>query len=578
MKKMKHIKYNIYGMVFCLGLFSACNVLEPEDENIYDLEDVKAVVTFAEGLLMNPYKNLPTAHSNFPMSYASDEAVNNDPTNNIKTIVAGGWTANSNPFSEWNSAYENILYINSFLEIINDIEWYWKNATTDSLFSVKLKGEAHALRAWYYFHLLQAHAGKGANGEMLGVPIVDKVLSTNDPSEFQLPRSSFNELIEFILADCDTAIDLLPLRWISTGDVPADKAIGDRNNNRINGQVAHFLKVKTLLYAASPAYTDGTYTYQMAAEAAAELMDSNDGLANVSSANSDHVEFYNNLNVVNGLNSHPEVIWYSSQENLSNNWEILNYPPSLYGQGLTNPTQNLVNAFPMKDGTPTPESKINSNNPYLGRDPRLDKYIIHDGSFFTIGARIVLILTRTGSQDALGSVDNFATKSGYYLKKFMNVSSVDLDPTINSEGMHYYTYVRYTDILLMFAEAANESAGPDGDIGGYTARQGINAIRKRAGITSTAYADGLDRQGMVDLIRNERRIEMCFENQRFWDLRRWKLTDVMNEPVYGVRISQDGQTFTYEEIEKRQFQDHQIYGPIPYDETLKYGLVQNAGW
>ena len=71
---------------------------------------------------------------------------------------------------------------------------------------------------------------------------------------------------------------------------------------------------------------------------------------------------------------------------------------------------------------------------------------------------------------------------------------------------------------------------------------------------------------------------MCFENQRFWDLRRWKLTDLMNEPVYGVRVSEDGLSYSYEEVEKRQYQDYQIYGPIPYDETLKYSLVQNEGW
>ncbi|MFC2115925.1 RagB/SusD family nutrient uptake outer membrane protein [Bacteroidota bacterium] len=575
---MKNIKYHIFAFIFCLGLFSACEVLEPEGENVYDLEDVKSVVTFAEGLLMNPYRNLPGSHETFPMAYACDDAVNNDPTNNIKTIVSGGWTANSNPFSEWDGAYENILYINSFMEVIGDVEWYWKDAKTDSLFAVKLKGEAHALRAWYYFHLLQAHAGKGANGEMLGVPIVDKVLGTAEDSDYQIPRSSFNELVEFILADCDKAINLLPQRWISTGDVSADKAIGERNNNRINGQVAQFLKTKTLLYAASPAFSDGTYTYRMAAEAAAELMDSIGGLANVSNANSGHIEFYNNQDVVNALNSHPEVIWYSSRDEQINDWESRNYPPSLYGEGFTNPSQNLVNAFPMLDGTPTPDSTINSSNPFSGRDPRLEKSIMYNGATFTTGAKSVTIDTKAGTRDALGSTDNYSTKSGYYLRKFMNLASVDLDPTVNSEGMHYYTFVRYTDVLLMFAEAVNEELGPDGDIGGYNARQVINAIRDRAGITSAAYVDGLDKAGMVDLIRNERRVEMCFENQRFWDLRRWKLTDLMNEPVYGVRISEDGLSYSYEEVEKRQYQDYQIYGPIPYDETLKYGLVQNEGW
>ncbi|HEC43268.1 MAG TPA: RagB/SusD family nutrient uptake outer membrane protein, partial [Bacteroides sp.] len=216
--------------------------------------------------------------------------------------------------------------------------------------------------------------------------------------------------------------------------------------------------------------------------------------------------------------------------------------------------------------------------PYSGRDPRLEKYIMYNGATFTIGAKPVTIDTRTGTQDALGSLDKFSTKSGYYLRKFMNIANVDRDPTVNSEGMRYYTFVRYTDVLLMFAEAANEELGPDGDIGGYNARQVINAIRDRAGIISSFWVDLQDQAGLADLIKNERRLEMCFENQRFWDLRRWKLTDLMNEPVYGVRVSEDGLSYSYEEVEKRQYQDYQIYGPIPYDETLKYDLVQNEGW
>ena len=112
----------------------------------------------------------------------------------------------------------------------------------------------------------------------------------------------------------------------------------------------------------------------------------------------------------------------------------------------------------------------------------------------------------------------------------------------------------------------------------YNARQVINAIRNRAGITSTAYANGLNKAQMTDLIRNERRIEMCFEEQRFWDLRRWKMTTDIKKPVSGVEVSADGSTYSYVEVESRNFADYQIYGPIPYSETLKYSIVQNMGW
>ncbi len=575
---MKKIKYFISLLIVLSGLFNACSLLDPEEENLKDINDVSSVVTYAEGFLLKAYRNIPVVHNSFDLSYASDDALTNVPTSSVKTVVAGGWTSTSNPFEMWNIAYESILYINTFMEEMDKIDWYPKNPQTSVLFTKKLRGEAFALRAWNYFHLLQAHAGIGKNGEKLGVPIVDHVLRTAKPGDYEIPRSAFNNLVQFIINDCDSAIALLPERWKDSGNANADLAMGARNTNRINGAVARLIKAKTLLYAASPAYSDGTYTYQMAAQAAADLMNNNNGLTNVIPANSIHVEYYNDPNVPNSGNLHPEVLWYSTRNNSSNSWEVSNYPPSLFGHGLSNPTQDLVNAFPMADGTPTPESKINSSTPYAGRDPRLVKYIFFNSASFTRGSQTIVIDTKAGSQDALGSTNIYSTKTGYYLKKFMNLSSVNLDPNINSRGLHFYTYARYTDALLIFAEAANEAFGPDGIIGGFSARQVINAIRNRAGITSTAYVDALTQAEMTNLIRNERRLEMCFEEQRFWDLRRWQMATEMKKAVRGVEVSADGNTFNYIEVESRNYSDYQIYGPIPYFETLKYGLIQNMGW
>ena len=573
---MKKRKYLIFVCIILLGLNNACDVLEPEQEDIYGLEDVQATIPFAEGVLLTAYRNIPTAHENFTEAYASDEAVTNVATSPVKLVVSGGWTSSTNPFSIWNNAYQSILYTSNFLVEMGDVEWYVSNETTSALFGRKLMGEAYGLRAWNYFSLLQAHAGKGKNGEMLGVPIIDKVLNANNPSEFQIPRSTFNDLVKFIIDDCDRALALLPDRWVNIGDGVIDFANGEKNTNRINGLSVRLIKAKALLYAASPAFSDGTYTYQMAAQEAAAIMDKNNGLTMVNFANAQNVEFYSNATVPASGDQHPEVLWYSSSIVNSSGWEQSNYAPSLYGEGLTNPTQDLVNAFPMVDGTPTPASKINSSDPYSDRDPRLSKYILYNGA--ELGRDGIIINTTDGTQDALGSSNIFATKTGYYLKKFMNVSDVNLDPTVNSGGLHYYTYARYTDVLLMFAEAANEAVGPDVNIGSYNARQVINAIRDRAGITSSVYVDALNPTQLTNLIRNERRLEMCFEKERFWDLRRWEMTTEMKKPVSGVQVSEDGTTYNYLEVENRNFDDYQIYGPIPYIETLKYSLIQNAGW
>jgi hypothetical protein len=575
---MNKRKYLIFIFITLLSLTNACDVLTPEDENTYDLNDVESIVTYTEGFLMNAYRNIPVVHNNFNLSYASDDAVNNVPTSTVKAVVSGGWTSSSNPFDAWNTAYESILYLNTFLAEVDHVNWYWRNATTSTLFAQKLKGEAYGLRAWNYFNLLQAHAGKGANGQLLGVPIVDHVLATTNTSDYQIPRASFKDLVKFIIDDCDKAIALLPDRWKDSGNANADIATGARNVNRINGLIVRFIKTKTLLYAASPAFSDGTYTYQMAAQAAADLMVKNSGLTLVNFANSKNIEFYSNAEVPNAGDLHPEVLWYSTRVNSSTTWEVSNFTPTLFGQGLTNPTQDLVDAFPMADGTPTLAAKINSSSPYSGRDPRLAKFILFNGAQFIRGGITVSISTVAGNQDALGSANIYATKTGYYLKKFMNVSNVNLDPKVNSGGLHYYTYARYTDVLLMFAEAANEAGGPDANIGSYNARQVINAIRTRAGITSTAYVNGLNKTQMTDLIRNERRIEMCFEEQRFWDLRRWKMTTEMKKAVRGVEVSADGSRYNYLVVESRNYSDYQIYGPIPYGETLKYSLIQNQGW
>jgi hypothetical protein len=579
---MKRLTYRLIRISIPVLLLSGCELLEPDVSNVYTLEDVKSFTNFAEGLLLKAYLDLPQNHSDFNLAYGSDDGVTNNQEANVKNANQGGWTSNSNPFSVWNNAYEAITYINTFLEETNEVEWYWEFENVNEMFAKRLKGEAFGLRAWYYFALLQAHAGKGANGEILGVPIVDRVLDPGNPEDYEIPRSTFNELVDFIITDCDSAIALLPDRYEDIGDSYYNLGYGSDFTNRINGLAVRLIKTKTLLYAASPAYAEGSsYTYQQAAEAAAEIMDLNGGLSNVNLNNQDHLQFYSSGDVAQG-NSHPEVFWYSSRRNI-NAWEQSNYPPSWYGEGSSNPTQELVNAFPLVTGIPTDEGKINSSDPYSGRDPRLSMYILYNGSTFirnegTATADTLTLLTNAGSQDAIGSADPNRSLTGYYLKKFMNLN-VDVNPAVNSNGVHYYVYARYTDVLLMFAEAANEAGGPDAEIGGYTSKNVINAIRERAGITTSFYVDFAISQGTFpELIKNERRLEMCFENQRFWDLRRWKMVDVIRAPVHGVNVSADGSEYTYVEVEQRNYQDYQIYGPIPYGETLKYELIQNEGW
>ena len=158
---------------------------------------------------------------------------------------------------------------------------------------------------------------------------------------------------------------------------------------------------------------------------------------------------------------------------------------------------------------------------------------------------------------------------------------VNLNPTSANNQRHYKPHIRYTEIFLNYAEAANEAWGPTGTgTNSFSAYDVIKAIRKRAGVGTTnndAYLEvaKTSKEEMRNLIRNERRLELCFEGFRFWDLRRWKAN--LTETAKGISIRNNVPSII--NAEERKFQPFMIYGPIPYGEILKFGnLEQNQGW
>jgi hypothetical protein len=288
------------------------------------------------------------------------------------------------------------------------------------------------------------------------------------------------------------------------------------------------------------------------------------------------------------LNSYTECFWYTTNSRLNSTRESNNFPPSLLGKGQINPSQNLVDCFPDKNGYPIKSGSAIyvAATPYINRDPRLTMYIYYDGAKTT--GTVTTIRTAKGNTiDAKDSVVT-STRTSYYMRKLMNEGTLSALATAKLTSVaHTYVYARYTTALLNFAEAANEVGGPDLAIGGFTARQVINAIRTRAGIIGTAYTSTLtSKDDFRKLIHNERRIELCFEGHRFWDLRRWVngVSDAvglskLNEPVSAVSINSTATEFTsIPQLEIRSFQPYMIYGPIPYNETLKYNIIQNQGW
>ncbi|HMR83730.1 MAG TPA: RagB/SusD family nutrient uptake outer membrane protein [Niabella sp.] len=558
-------------------VLSACQeekLLEPARDNQQYLDYVLRTPAFAEGFLMSAYKDLPGDYEN--SECATDDAVHNANGNELRRMATGEWSALYSPVSVWNSSYAAIFNINYLLSIVNDVEWSSQDPARNALFIKKNSGEAYALRGYFYLQLLTRHGGKAANGELLGVPLLTTPVKVTD--NYKLPRASFREVMDLVYADFDRAMELLPATWNDNyQDDNYIRVFGSQNRGRIQGKIVAALKAKAALLDASPAFNNGNYDTQKAATAAALSGAIIKDLGGAAALPADGILFYDNDNDV----SNPEIIWRLNPAN-NNTREKNNYPPSLFGNGRVNPTQNLVDAFPMKNGYPIthPSSGFSESNPYANRDPRLANFIVTNGSIVRAGTAAINTSANSPTNDGLNKTE-FSTRTGFYVKKLLR-TTVNLDPTVNSSNTHFYTLLRYTDLYLACAEAANEAWGPKNDPQGlgFTAYDIIAQIRKRAGITQpdNYLATIATKEAMRELIRNERRLELSFEDHRFWDIRRWQLDGAITGTVKGVSIN--GNTFNIIDVEPRAYRlPDAYYGPIPRAEINKNNfLVQNAGW
>lgn len=276
------------------------------------------------------------------------------------------------------------------------------------------------------------------------------------------------------------------------------------------------------------------------------------------------------------MGSNPqEILWRGNVEE-NDDLGTNNYPPSLYGNGRVNPTQNLVDAFPMANGYPItdPSSGYDANNPYADCDLRLNLYIVVNEN--EMGPGNSVIYTQVGkTNDGLDNIST-STRTGYYMRKLLR-EDVNLNPTSSTSQKHYVPCLRYTELYLAYAESANEAWGPGGSgTHGYSSCDIIAAIRQRAGISQPdEYLTINNIEDLRKLIHNERRLELCFEGFRFWDLRRWK--ENIKQPAKAMIINANNE-YTISPIENRQYDGYMYYGPLPYTEVLNWGLIQNAGW
>ena len=594
---MKTIKHILSVVLMGVALASCDDLFEPAQENLKDVSSMYGDASYAQGILGNAYILLP--YSNSPQTdLATDDAVSNDQTNSYLQMATGAWSSQNDPTSQWKNRLNAIQYVNIMVANADKVAW-----STDEglqrLFSDLFKGDAYGMRALQMFYLLRAHAGMvdGVN-EMMGVPILREFQEAG--ADFNQPRATFRACIDSIMVDIDRALELLPYEYEDVTDdnaVPEKykryyisagkytRAFGYHQKGKINGMILRALRAQVALFAASPAYAQYSgITMEQAARYAAELI-------NTKEMPADGYKWFANTTEIGGLNkgyNSSESIW---QTNVSERHSLEGdfYPPSINGLGRCNPSQNLVDAFPMTNGYPITDSRsgYNANDPYANRDARLAAYILYDGQ--TIGSGNTTIITGTYGDNNVNGLNytvGYSTRTGYYMRKLLR-PDVNLNPSNITNQKSYDARIRWTEIFLDYAEAANEAVGPEAAVAGskWTAKSVIKSLRERAGICAGVDDPYLNecaqsKEKMRELIRNERRLELCFENHRFYDLRRWQVDlNKLNETVKGAEISAPNAGFKTIDVEQRSYKQHQFFGPIPYSEILKYdALQQNSGW
>jgi len=594
---MKTIKHILSVVLMGVALASCDDLFEPAQENLKDVSSMYGDASYAQGILGNAYILLPYANS--PQTdLATDDAVSNDQTNSYLQMATGAWSSQNDPTSQWKNRLNAIQYVNIMVANAEKVAW-----STDEglqrLFSDLFKGDAYGMRALQMFYLLRAHAGMvdGVN-EMMGVPILREFQEAG--ADFNQPRATFRACIDSIMVDIDRALELLPYEYEDVTDdnaVPAKykslgisagkytRAFGYHQKGKINGMILRALRAQVALFAASPAYAQYSgVTMEQAARYAAELI-------NTKEMPADGYKWFANTTEIGGLNkgyNSSESIW---QTNVSERHSLEGdfYPPSINGLGRCNPSQNLVDAFPMTNGYPITDSRsgYNPQAPYADRDARLAAYILYDGQ--TIGSGNTTIITGTYGDNNVNGLNytvGYSTRTGYYMRKLLR-PDVNLNPSNITNQKSYDARIRWTEMFLDYAEAANEAVGPNAAVAGskWTAKSVIKSLRERAGICTGVDDPYLDecaqsKEKMRELIRNERRLELCFENHRFYDLRRWQVDlNKLNETVKGAEISAPNAGFKTIDVEQRNYKQHQFFGPIPYSEILKYdALQQNSGW
>ncbi|MCK9618581.1 MAG: RagB/SusD family nutrient uptake outer membrane protein [Lentimicrobiaceae bacterium] len=559
---------SLIAALFLIPLFWSCHFLDYTEYDSNNENYIFSYIDQTKTVLANVYSYLPKDYNSVDgaiRSSATDDAEHVWDASAIQRFNNGGWSAINPLDDQWGRMYTAIKAANIFLDKADTLTFpaikYAVNYADLMKALALYPYEARFLRAMYYFELIKRYGNVPLDTVRLTPELVNNV-----------KPNSYDEIVKFIVRECDSAAIKLPITF---------STFISKETGRATKGAAMALKARTLLYAASPLHNSSNAAAKWIAAASASK-----ALIDQLGATYTPLAAYNTT--WNNLTS-KELILETRQAD-DRAFEAANTAVGYNGGNTgTCPTQNLIDAYDMKTtgkGITEAGSGYDPANPYstsgaTARDPRLDMTILRNGS---IWKNPLVIQTFQGGLNAAPRPNT--TKTGYYIKKFM-VESIVIDPSLTlGNARHVWPIFRYAEVLLNYAEAMNEVYGPDGagpaPLDNLTARAAVNIVRARTGVAMPAFAAGMTQSTFRDKLRNERRVELAFEDHRFWDIRRWKIgpsatiikgVDLTRDPVTGVI------TYTPKVVETRVWNDKMYLYPIPETELfINKNLVQNLGW